>query len=100
MIRVTGGLVLFLTAGFVVLRLTEFIDWPWVWVLSPLWISSIVSLSLVFIFAGIIKAYVFFVNAGIEKESSGMDNLINTLAKEMEKKVKEAEKTIKENEKK
>jgi uncharacterized protein (DUF983 family) len=30
-----GGL---LTIAFIVLKLTKVIDWPWVWVLSPVWI--------------------------------------------------------------
>lgn len=31
-----GGL---LTAVFVTLKLTDNVDWPWLWVLSPIWIS-------------------------------------------------------------
>ncbi len=31
--------VLTLTLIFVVLKLTGAVSWPWVWVLSPLWIS-------------------------------------------------------------
>lgn len=27
-----------LTVAFIVLKLNSFISWPWVWVLSPLWI--------------------------------------------------------------
>jgi membrane protein YdbS with pleckstrin-like domain len=41
-----------LTIAFVVLKLTSVIDWSWVWVLSPLWISAaftIFILLLVFI---------------------------------------------------
>lgn len=33
-----GGL---LTIVFIVLKLTNVIDWKWIWVLSPLWISVI-----------------------------------------------------------
>ena len=33
------GLVGWLTLLFVGLKLTGFIDWAWLWVLSPLWIS-------------------------------------------------------------
>ena len=29
-----------LTIAFVVLKLCKVIDWSWVWVLSPLWISA------------------------------------------------------------
>ena len=33
-----------LTVAFIVLKLTGHIDWSWWWVLSPVWISTIVSL--------------------------------------------------------
>jgi hypothetical protein len=32
-----------LAVAFIVLKLTGYIDWPWVWVLAPLWISAIVG---------------------------------------------------------
>ena len=35
------GIASVLTLVFVVLKLTELIDWSWVWVLSPIWISSL-----------------------------------------------------------
>ena len=28
---------------FIVLKLTGFIDWPWIWVLSPIWISMLIG---------------------------------------------------------
>lgn len=28
-----------LTIVFIVLKLTGYISWPWIWVLSPIWIS-------------------------------------------------------------
>ena len=28
-----------LTILFIALRLTGFINWPWIWVVSPIWIS-------------------------------------------------------------
>ena len=34
-----------LTIVFITLKLTGFIDWEWVWVLSPIWISIICFLS-------------------------------------------------------
>jgi len=46
------GLPGLLTVLFVGLKLTGHITWPWVWVLSPLWISlllAIVILGFVFI---------------------------------------------------
>lgn len=32
-----------LTTIFVVLKLVGVIDWPWIWVLSPLWIGFLVG---------------------------------------------------------
>lgn len=39
-----------LTIAFIVLKLLHIIDWKWIWVLSPLWIS----MSLVIVIGGII----------------------------------------------
>lgn len=36
-----------LTITFIVLKLTHVINWSWVWVLSPIWISSILAVVLV-----------------------------------------------------
>jgi hypothetical protein len=30
-----------LLVAFIVLKLTGYIDWPWLWVLSPAWISCL-----------------------------------------------------------
>lgn len=41
-----------LTILFIALKLLGVIDWPWVWVLSPLWISlavGLIILGLIFI---------------------------------------------------
>lgn len=35
------GLVVVLTIVFIVLKLTHLINWPWIWVLSPIWISGL-----------------------------------------------------------
>ena len=40
-----------LTIVFIVLKLTDTIDWSWWWVLSPIWISAIVLIA---IFAAIL----------------------------------------------
>ena len=29
---------------FIVLKLTHVIDWPWIWVLAPLWIGLVLAL--------------------------------------------------------
>ena len=49
--RYAMGLADVLTIIFVVLKLCKLIDWPWVWVLSPLWISmAIVAVICLFVF--------------------------------------------------
>lgn len=35
-----------LTIVFIVLKLTDVIDWSWWWVLSPIWISAALVLSI------------------------------------------------------
>ena len=37
------GFVGLLTILFIGLKLTRNIDWPWLWVLSPLWITGIIT---------------------------------------------------------
>jgi len=47
------GFVGLLTIVFIVLKLTNVITWSWVWVLSPIWISTIliiIALIAVFIY--------------------------------------------------
>lgn len=47
------GFVGLLTILFIALKLTGYIDWPWVWVLSPIWISAIlVIVILLIVFVG------------------------------------------------
>ena len=36
-----------LTIAFIVLKLTNYIDWSWWWVLSPLWIDLVIYLLVV-----------------------------------------------------
>lgn len=38
-----------LTVLFIGLKLTGYIDWTWIWVLSPLWIGFAFSISVVLI---------------------------------------------------
>lgn len=45
------GLIGLLTILFIGLKLTGFIEWSWVWVLSPIWITGAVLLVLVIIWA-------------------------------------------------
>ena len=41
------GFVGVLTVAFVVLKLVGVISWPWLWVLSPLWISALLAVALI-----------------------------------------------------
>lgn len=41
------GFVGLLTIVFIVLKLIGQIDWSWWWVLSPVWISAIITISIV-----------------------------------------------------
>ena len=43
------GFIGLLTIAFVVLKLTNVIDWSWWWVLSPIWISITVVLLVLLI---------------------------------------------------
>lgn len=43
------GFVGLLTILFIALKLTGHINWPWLWVLSPIWISAIFTLVIVII---------------------------------------------------
>lgn len=36
-----------LTIAFIVLKLTNYIDWSWWWVLSPIWISIVLAILLI-----------------------------------------------------
>lgn len=42
-----------LTIAFIVLKLTDVIDWSWWWVLSPLWIGAAIVITIL-IFFGIL----------------------------------------------
>jgi hypothetical protein len=40
------GFTSLLTLVFIVLKLTNVIDWSWWWVLSPIWISIVLTLTI------------------------------------------------------
>ena len=40
-----------LTLVFIVLKLTNYIDWSWVWVLSPLWLGWLSLTTILFVLA-------------------------------------------------
>ena len=46
----TGGILWTLLAvAFIVLKVTHLIDWPWVWVLAPIWIPVGIVLATIVI---------------------------------------------------
>ena len=51
------GFVGLLTILFIGLKLTGYITWSWWWVLSPLWISALIAVS-IFVLALIVMALV------------------------------------------
>lgn len=49
-----------LTLLFVALKLTHVIDWEWLWVLSPLWISVLIGVGLFLLWiVGVVLAAAF-----------------------------------------
>lgn len=49
-INISGLFSTLLIVLFIYLKLTEQINWSWVWVLSPLWISAIFVILIIIIF--------------------------------------------------
>jgi hypothetical protein len=45
-----------LTILFIALKLTNFIDWSWWWVLSPMWLSAVILVFAVLLLVLIRKA--------------------------------------------
>ena len=58
-----------LTLVFIVLKLTHYIDWSWVWVLSPLWLGWLGVAAILFILAliGIGKTTIKSKNKSLRK---------------------------------
>ena len=58
-----------LTLVFIVLKLTHYIDWSWVWVLSPLWLGWLGVTATLFILAliGIGKTTIKSKNKSLRK---------------------------------
>lgn len=42
---------------FIVLKLCGVIDWPWIWVLSPIWVSIVIGIALIII--SFVLMYIF-----------------------------------------
>ncbi len=60
------GFVGLLTVVFITLKLTDYIDWSWWWVLSPLWIAPAVFLAVLAIIGICCLAGFLFV-AGLDQ---------------------------------
>lgn len=58
-----------LTLVFIVLKLTHYIDWSWVWVLSPLWLGWLSLTAILFLLAliGIGKTTIKSKNKSLRK---------------------------------
>lgn len=54
-ISFSGWFVGVLTLIFITLKLLGKISWSWIWVLSPLWISGLIGLTLIVIFIWFMK---------------------------------------------
>ena len=56
--RTVGGVILvsIITVALIVLKCCEIINWKWIWVLSPLWMSS--SITVLYIIIGISSIYI------------------------------------------
>jgi len=48
------GFASLLTIVFITLKLTDYIDWSWWWILSPIWISLLVVIIILIIIGWII----------------------------------------------
>lgn len=53
-IQFRGTFIALLTIAFIVLKLCNVINWSWVWVLAPLWISILFALILVIVIVAVI----------------------------------------------
>ena len=51
-----------LAIAFIVLKLCHVIDWPWVWVLSPIWITAAIIALVLLIFGVFMVAQIANIN--------------------------------------
>lgn len=65
-VKTSGGIgfVGLLTILFVGLKLTGFIDWSWVWVLSPLWITPVAVIG-IYLFVILISIFIAVISTVI-----------------------------------
>ena len=65
-----SGTVVLLTIIFLILKLTNVIDWRWLWVFSPIWISASVAVGLGLLFFIVIGLILLAAIIGLTKEDS------------------------------
>lgn len=53
-IQYRGFFISLLTIAFIVLKLCNVINWPWIWVLAPLWISILLVLIITVVVVAVI----------------------------------------------
>lgn len=54
-IKLDFSLSFVLTIVFFVLKMLNIIDWAWIWILSPIWISLILTIIIVIIWKILVK---------------------------------------------
>jgi len=66
-----------LTILFIGLKLTGYITWSWIWVLSPLWITLLISLGVLGLFLGIIGLFGLFSTRKAKRQPSKFWEKVN-----------------------
>ncbi|MBU0893902.1 MAG: hypothetical protein KKB88_00495 [Nanoarchaeota archaeon] len=56
-VHIGSGFLGLLTLIFITLKLTNFINWSWFWILSPLWVPGAIALIFFLIFLLISKVF-------------------------------------------
>lgn len=51
-----------LTIVFFVAKVTGYIDWPWIWVLSPLWLGTVIVIALFVVYLIVMAIIAIWVN--------------------------------------
>ena len=64
------GLVTILWVLFLILKLTNVIDWGWVWVFSPIWISASIAVGMVLLFFLVVGIILLTAIIGITRKDS------------------------------
>ncbi|MHA1223509.1 MAG: hypothetical protein ACTSSG_11385 [Candidatus Heimdallarchaeaceae archaeon] len=64
------GIVTILWIIFLILKLTHVIDWKWVWVFSPIWISASVAVGLGLLFLLVVGLILLGAIIGIARKDS------------------------------